>query len=125
MSKKEKKVFYWSPFTSKVATVFSVINSAEIINKYSLNSGFKAFIIDAVKEWEVYRKDIHSRNIEIINLNKNSMANDLYEDMRILNSLYEELMWDHDDELQFSIEGDKIIITNLNMTKGAEDASLS
>ena len=53
------------------------------------------------------------------------MANDLYEDMRILNSLYEELMWDHDDELQFSIEGDKIIITNLNMPKGAEDASLS
>ena len=53
------------------------------------------------------------------------MANDLYEDMRILNSLYEELMWDHDDELQFFIEVDKIIINNLNMTKGAEDASLS
>ena len=80
MSKKEKKVFYWSPFTSKVATVFSVINSAEIINKYSLNSGFKAFIIDAVKEWEVYRKDIHSRNIEIINLNKNSIFNTFTKD---------------------------------------------
>ncbi len=39
-------------------------------------------------------------------------TNDLYEDMRILNSLYEELMWDHDDELQFTIEGDKIVITN-------------
>tara|TARA_B100001287_G_scaffold240137_1_gene214417 strand:- start:462 stop:623 length:162 start_codon:yes stop_codon:yes gene_type:complete len=53
------------------------------------------------------------------------MANDLYEDMRILNSLYEELMWDHDDELQFSIEGDKIVITNLNMTIGDEDARSS
>ena len=40
------------------------------------------------------------------------MTNDLYEDMGILNSLYEELMWDHEDELQFSIEGDKIVITN-------------
>ena len=40
------------------------------------------------------------------------MTNDLYEDMRILNSLYEELMWNNDDELQFSIEGDKIVITN-------------
>ena len=45
------------------------------------------------------------------------MANDLYEDMRILNSLYEELMWDTEDDLQFSIEGDKIIISNLNLKK--------
>ena len=30
MSKKEKS-FYWSPFTSKVATVFSVINSAKLL----------------------------------------------------------------------------------------------
>ena len=36
MIKKEKKVFYWSPFTSKVATVFSVINSAQILNKSKL-----------------------------------------------------------------------------------------
>ena len=27
------KIFYWSPFTSKVATVKSVINSAESINR--------------------------------------------------------------------------------------------
>jgi hypothetical protein len=45
------------------------------------------------------------------------MANDLYEDMSILNSLYEELMWDVNDDLQFSIEGDKIVISNLNLKK--------
>ena len=45
------------------------------------------------------------------------MANDLYEDMRILNSLYEELMWDTNDDLQFSIEDGKIVITNLNLKK--------
>ena len=44
-------------------------------------------------------------------------VNDLYEDMRILNSLYEELMWNTEDDLQFSIEGDKIIISNLNLKK--------
>ena len=38
--------------------------------------------------------------------------NDLWADVKKLNVLYEELMWDHDDELQFTIEGDKIVITN-------------
>lgn len=42
-------------------------------------------------------------------------VNDLWEDMDRLNSLYEELMWDHDDELQFTIEGDRIVITNKSL----------
>ena len=54
----KKKVFYWSPFTSKVATVFSVMNSAQIINKYSEKSGIEATIIDAVNEWEVFEEEI-------------------------------------------------------------------
>tara|TARA_B100001250_G_scaffold60302_1_gene47038 strand:- start:1442 stop:1594 length:153 start_codon:yes stop_codon:yes gene_type:complete len=38
--------------------------------------------------------------------------NDLYEDMDRLNALYEELMWDHDAVLEFSVdyENDRIII---------------
>ena len=41
-------------------------------------------------------------------------ANDLWEDMDRLNALYEELMWDHDDVLEFSAdyENDQIIIRN-------------
>ena len=41
-------------------------------------------------------------------------VNDLYEDMDRLNSLYEELMWDHDDVLEFvpDYENDRIIIKN-------------
>ncbi len=42
-------------------------------------------------------------------------VNDLWEDMDRLNSLYEELMWENDDELQFTIEGDKIVITNKSL----------
>ena len=41
------------------------------------------------------------------------MANDLYEDMRILNSLYEELMWDTNDDLQFSIEDGKLSLIHI------------
>ena len=38
--------------------------------------------------------------------------NDLYEDMDRLNALYEELMWPHDVELEFTAdyENDRIII---------------
>ena len=42
------------------------------------------------------------------------MPNDLYDDMRRLNALYEELMWSNDDELQFIIENGRIV--NLNKT---------
>tara|TARA_B100000427_G_scaffold310681_1_gene300669 strand:+ start:238 stop:417 length:180 start_codon:yes stop_codon:yes gene_type:complete len=40
--------------------------------------------------------------------------NDLWEDMDRLNSLYEELMWGHDDVLEFvpDYENDRIIIKN-------------
>ena len=36
----------------------------------------------------------------------------LWQDMAKLNSLYEELCWDADDDLVFTIEGDRIIIRN-------------
>jgi hypothetical protein len=35
-----------------------------------------------------------------------------------LNSLYEELLWDHDDELQFFIEGNRIVIRNVDQENG-------
>ena len=38
--------------------------------------------------------------------------NQLYEDMQKLDDLYNELMWHYDDELQFTHDGEKIIITN-------------
>ena len=41
-----------------------------------------------------------------------SNPNQLYDDMEKLNALYEELCWDYDDELMFSHDGTKVIITN-------------
>ena len=38
--------------------------------------------------------------------------NALYKDMQKLDDMYEELLWHPDDELQFSHDGEKIIITN-------------
>ena len=41
------------------------------------------------------------------------MTNDLWHDMKVLNSLYQELMWDNDDEIQFRIEDERIVIRNV------------
>ena len=67
------KIYYWSPFISKVATVSSVIKSAESILKYSKkNSNINVAIIDAIGEWENYKRLIDPK-IEIINLNKKNI----------------------------------------------------
>ena len=41
----------------------------------------------------------------------------LWEDIQKLDDLYEELLWDPDDELQFTHDGQKIIITNKTQEK--------
>ena len=43
-------------------------------------------------------------------------VNDLYEDMERLNALYEEMMWSHDVELDFSADytNNRIIISPKN-----------
>jgi hypothetical protein len=51
--------------------------------------------------------------------------NDLYEDMDRLNALYEELMWPHEDVLEFvaDYENDRIIIKNRSREMEKNDAS--
>tara|TARA_B100001996_G_C18107244_1_gene379840 strand:- start:176 stop:394 length:219 start_codon:yes stop_codon:yes gene_type:complete len=55
----------------------------------------------------------HSEDEEWFDDNRH--VNDLYEDMDRLNALYEELMWPHDDALEFvaDYENDRIIIRRL------------
>ena len=49
-----------------------------------------------------------------MSLEEHEHVNDLWEDMDRLNSLYEELMWDHMDVLEFvpDYKNDRIIIKN-------------
>ena len=56
--------------------------------------------------------DMGSIKENIETKNESLMPNDLYDDMRRLNALYEELMWSNDDELQFIIENGRIVILN-------------
>ena len=71
------KVFYWSPFISKVATVSSVMRSAESIVKYcSTKKKITVSIIDAIGEWDNYKNKINNK-INIIKLNNKNYFNSL------------------------------------------------
>ena len=43
-------------------------------------------------------------------MNEEPYVNDLYEDMERLNALYEELMWPHDVDLEFSADYENNLI---------------
>ena len=64
------KIFYGSPFISKVAIVLSVVKSAESILKYSKKKeAINVALIDAIGEWKNYESKINPK-IEIIKLNE-------------------------------------------------------
>ena len=56
------------------------------------------------------------------NLEPEEHVNDLWEDMERLNALYEELMWDTFDTLEFTAdyENDRIIIKNKTRRKNKD-----
>ena len=68
------KIYYWSPFLSKIATVSSVINSIESIKNYS-KENIDLAIIDSVGEWKQIPEK--TKDIKIIKLYKKSIINKL------------------------------------------------
>jgi glycosyltransferase involved in cell wall biosynthesis len=50
------KVFYWSPFFSNVATISAVLNSAKSLIKFKKNYKYDVSIINAIGEWNDYKK---------------------------------------------------------------------
>ena len=65
-----KSIYYWSPFTTKVATVKAVINSAYSLNKYSKE--FETFIINSFGEWDEYTEELKTKGINLVNINNSS-----------------------------------------------------
>ena len=68
-------ICYWAPFTSKVATIIAVINSAESLIKFSNK---KATIINAFGEWIDYQKDIDDKKIKFVSLSKFNLSKLLF-----------------------------------------------
>ena len=62
------EIIYWSPFTSKVATVHAVINSAFSLKKYS-KGNLNISILNVSGEWDIYSNSLKEKNIDLIDLN--------------------------------------------------------
>ena len=61
-----KKIYYWSPFISKVATVDAVINSAISLKKYNKNI-YNVSIINVFGEFNEYKKKLEENDVNLIN----------------------------------------------------------
>ena len=60
-----KKIFYWSPHISKVATVKNVINSAFSLKKFNKEK-LDVAILDVIGEWSEYKDEFKSKNINYV-----------------------------------------------------------
>tara|TARA_B100000780_G_scaffold255833_1_gene204664 strand:- start:4612 stop:5748 length:1137 start_codon:yes stop_codon:yes gene_type:complete len=63
-----KKIFYWSPYLSNVATIRNVLNSAYSLIKYDKKS-FNVYILDVIGEWKNKKKDIKKNNLNYLRVN--------------------------------------------------------
>ena len=62
-----KKIFYWSPYLSNVATIRNVVNSAYSLIKYDKIS-FRAYILDVFGEWDTKKKELSEKKIEYLKI---------------------------------------------------------
>ena len=61
------KIFYWSPFFTKIATISAVLNSAKSLVKYQKDNLYSVSIINAIGEWNEYKKNAE-KNLFFIDL---------------------------------------------------------
>ena len=65
------KIYYWSPFTSYVATIKAVINSAYSLKKYFYHD---TYIINSFGEWNSFKNEIKNKDLKILE-NENTTKN--------------------------------------------------
>jgi hypothetical protein len=68
-----KKIFYWSPYLGKIATIKAVINSACILKK--IKKDYIVSIVDCYQEWDKCREILNQNCVDIISLQKNIKFN--------------------------------------------------
>ena len=64
------KIFYWSPFSSNIATIHAVLNSVKSLKKYGKT--YDPTIINVNGEWDRYKSKL---DLNILDLNKNKINN--------------------------------------------------
>lgn len=68
-----KKIFYWSPFLSNIATIDAVVNSIKSIQKYDEKNFYEPSILDACGEWQTKNEKL--KDINVIQLYKKNYYN--------------------------------------------------
>jgi glycosyltransferase involved in cell wall biosynthesis len=61
-----KKIYYWSPFLTKIATIDAVINSAISLKRYNKEL-YNVNIINVFGEFSEYEKKLRENNVNLIN----------------------------------------------------------
>ena len=62
-----KKIFYWSPHLSNVATIKNVVNSAKSLKIFN-SADYDISIIDAFGEWKNKKLILNSYHINVLKL---------------------------------------------------------
>ena len=62
-----KKIFYWSPHISKVATIKNVLNSAFSLKKF-YKEKINVSILDVIGEWSNYKNEFESKKIDYLKI---------------------------------------------------------
>ncbi len=65
---KKKKIYYWAPFISPIATSKAVVNSAESINRFS--NKYESYILNFFGEFKKLDKEIKEKKIKLVNYYK-------------------------------------------------------
>ena len=78
----KKKIFYWSPFLSPIATSRAVINSASSLIKFSQN--YESSILNFFGEFNLYKEEIQDFGEMVLNGRKTSNAT-LADGLKIIN----------------------------------------
>ena len=71
----KKKVYYWSPFLSPIATCKAVINSAFSLEKFG--DQHESYILNFFNEFSLFEDEIIKKKINIINFYKSSFFKNL------------------------------------------------
>ena len=62
-----KKIFYWSPHISKVATIKNVLNSAFSLKKF-YKEKINVSILDVIGEWSNHKSELESKKINYLKI---------------------------------------------------------
>ena len=69
-----KKIFYWSPHLSNVATIKNVVNSAKSLKMFS-KKDYEISIIDTIGEWKDKKSNLNNYNVNVLSLSNLDLGN--------------------------------------------------